>query len=251
MLCRMVAVRSCGQALLWSCCVDLAHGIVWANCDYLLEFAGSSLQTGMPTWRAFTRGAVPGCVTASYAALRDGSVKRRGLPRLDKRTVEDKELHFPDVIHRVGLGDANKALTTPYQDNQAWRSKQLDNCSKLPSRLQTSGQIHVQGAFHKPHGTVHIYAWCTNLMAWQGQLSDTSMCRVCELPLFYRSFSAGIYAAWCLLKKRCQHLATSRGKQVSKRQVMCCPKWVSLGSVLPRVPACDTLPQTSFSLSSM
>lgn len=57
----MVAVRSRGQALLWSCYVDLAHGIVWANRDYLLEFAGRSLQTGMPTWRAFTRGAVPGC----------------------------------------------------------------------------------------------------------------------------------------------------------------------------------------------
>jgi len=57
---QKVAVRSRGQALLWSCYVDLARGIVWANHDYLLEFAGRSLQTGMPTWRAFTRGAVPG-----------------------------------------------------------------------------------------------------------------------------------------------------------------------------------------------
>jgi len=36
----------------------LAHGIVWANHHYLLEFAGRSFGTGMPTWRAFTRGAV-------------------------------------------------------------------------------------------------------------------------------------------------------------------------------------------------
>ena len=65
--------------------------------------------------------------------------RRRGLPRPDKCTAKDKELHFPDETHRVSLGDANKALTTPYQDNQAWRSKRLDDCSKaakLPSNTR-------------------------------------------------------------------------------------------------------------------
>jgi hypothetical protein len=27
----MLSIRSCGQALLWSCYVVLAYGIVWAN----------------------------------------------------------------------------------------------------------------------------------------------------------------------------------------------------------------------------
>jgi hypothetical protein len=139
---RRMAVRSCGQALLWSCCVDLAHGIVWANYNYLLEFAGRSLRTGMPTWRASTRGAVPGCVTEICCIAR-WKRQRRGLPRLNIRTAEDKELHFPDGIHRVGLGDANKALSTPYQDSQAWRSKRLDDCSKAAKSTSVSGQIHV------------------------------------------------------------------------------------------------------------
>ena len=91
----MVAVRSRGQALLWSCYVDLAHGIVWANRDYLLEFAGRSLQTGMPTWRAFTRGAVPGCVTASYAALRDGSVKDVACRAWTNAPSKTKSFTFP------------------------------------------------------------------------------------------------------------------------------------------------------------
>ena len=69
--------------------------------------------------------------------------QRRGLPRLDKRTVEDKELHFPDGIHCVGLGDANKAITTPYQESQAWRSKRLDDCSKAAKSPSVSGQTHV------------------------------------------------------------------------------------------------------------
>lgn len=60
----------------------------------------------------------------------------RGLPRSDKCIIKDKELHFPDETHRVGLGVANKALTSPYQETQAWRSRRLDNCSmaaKSPS----------------------------------------------------------------------------------------------------------------------
>lgn len=91
----MVAVRSRGQALLWSCYVDLAHGIVWANRDYLLEFAGRSLQTGMPTWRAFTRGAVPGCVTTSYAASRDGSVKDVACRAWTNAPSKTKSFTFP------------------------------------------------------------------------------------------------------------------------------------------------------------
>lgn len=140
---RRMAVRSCGQALLWSCCVDLAHGIVWANHDYLLEFAGRSSQTGMPTWRAFTRGAVPGCITMRYAASRDGSVKDVACRAWTNAPSKTKSFTFLMGYTALVLEDMNKAMTTPYQESQAWRSKRLDDCSKAAKSPSVSGQIHV------------------------------------------------------------------------------------------------------------
>lgn len=101
-------MKSRGQALLWSCYVDLAHGIVWANHDYLLEFAGKIFAD----WHAnLARINARGCsrlCDRELCCIARWKRQRRGLPRLDKRTVEDKELRFPDVIHRVGLGDGKQ-----------------------------------------------------------------------------------------------------------------------------------------------
>jgi hypothetical protein len=39
----LVAIRSCGQALLWSCYIVLAHGIVWANHSICWSLLGELL----------------------------------------------------------------------------------------------------------------------------------------------------------------------------------------------------------------
>jgi hypothetical protein len=213
---RGMAVRSCGQALLWSCCVDLAHGIVWANHDYLLEFAGRSLQTGMPTWRAFTRGAVPGCVTTRYAASRDGSVKDVACRAWTNAPSKTKSFTFLMGYTALVLETRTRPSRLHTKKVKRGAASGLTIVARPPSRLRSQDKYTC-----KVHSISHmVLCMCACIcMAHEPHGMAGTIVRHKHVPVlrgasqgFPTSFLASNFAAWLFDRRALSASSDSSGE---------------------------------------
>lgn len=101
------------------------------------------------------------CVTLSYTALRDESVDDVACRARTNAPPKTKSFTFL-MRHTASVLEMRTRPSPPHTKTiKRGAASGLTIVARPPSCLQ----IHVQGAFHKPHGTVHTYAWCTNLMA--------------------------------------------------------------------------------------
>lgn len=100
------------------------------------------------------------CVTLSYTALRDGSVKDVACRARTNASSKTKSFTFL-MRHTASVLELRTRLLRLHTKKlKRGAAGGLTIVAWPPSRL-----LHVQCAFHKPHGTVHTYAWRTNLMA--------------------------------------------------------------------------------------